>query len=328
MTMSNFRAFTTQKSQSGNAAIIALVALVVVAVGALAFLSGKMTKDDGASVVPAANVAAAAGDQTADVAQTVIEPGNPVVAKVDGQDITRLDVFSFIQTLPPNTRQMPVEQLFPLAVDQVVNAQIINEKVKGVNLDSDPLVKEQLAAAKANIVRNVFMQKEVEKKVTDERLQQVYETYKDNFPELEEAKASHILVADEALATDLIAKLEGGADFAALAKENSTDGTAENGGDLGYFAANEVVPEFAAAAFALNAGEFTKTPVKSEFGYHIIKLEEKRQRPPATFEQAKAFLEGQLRRAVLDEVVFEWRRDSDVERFDINGKDIEPAAGE
>ncbi len=126
--------------------------------------------------------------------------------------------------------------------------------------------------------------------------------------------------------------IDKGEDFAALAKENSKDGSAENGGDLGYFAQNEVVPEFASAAFATDVGSYTKTPVKSEFGFHIIKVEEKRKRPPAPYEQVKPYLEQELQRAIVDEVLKEWKEAASIERFDINGAPLPeqtaPAAGE
>ncbi|MGH1399060.1 MAG: peptidylprolyl isomerase [Alphaproteobacteria bacterium] len=312
-------------TQSGNALIIVLVGIIVIAVGALAYFSGKLNagKAETTSVEEAIQSAQSPTSEEAAVPaepEIVIEPGNPVVAKVNGQELTRVDVFNFIQTLPPQTRQQPVAQLFPFALEQVVNSVIVAEKVKNVNLDKDPKVKEQLAAAKAQIVRTVFLQNEVEKGLTEERLQEAYKVFADNQPEVEEAKAMHILVKEEALAKDLIKQIKDGGDFAELAKEHSTDGTAENGGDLGYFAKNEVVPEFAEATFALEAGAVTDKPVKSQFGYHVIKLEEKRQRPVPTLEQSKAFLEGQLRRALLDKIVTDWRAETKIERFDINGK--------
>ena len=327
-----------QKSQAGNAAIIVLVALVIAAVGGLAYLSGKMTSEETAGAGSTVATEVAAGDENAQGEQAgaegtkiVIEPGNPVVAKLDEQEISRLDVFNFIQTLPPSTRQMPIDQLFPLAVNEVVNARVISQKVEDVNLDNHPKVKEQLAAAKKTIVRSVFIENAVDEKMTEERLQQAYQAYSNGFPDIDEAKASHILVDDEGLAKDLIKKLNEGADFATLAKENSKDGTAEKGGQIGYFAQNEVVPEFAEAAFALNVDDYTSKPVESEFGFHIIKLEEKRKRPTPPYEQVKPFLEGQLRQAVLVEVIDGWRDAAKIETFDINGKPIEaaePAAGE
>ena len=312
--------------ESGNAVIIVLVVLVAVAVGVLAYMSGQMGKKP---ADPANPGAAAAAEQAAAPTDEnmVIKPGNPVVAKVNGQDVTRVDVFNFIQTLPPQTRQMPVSQLFPIAVEQVVNARIITDKTKGINLDGNAEVQKQMEIAKENIVRGVYIQNEVGKKISEERLKTTYEQYKAAFPKIDEVKARHILVKEEDKAKDLIKQLEGGADFAELAKANSTDGTAENGGELGYFAQPDVVPEFAEAAFKTDIGSFTTKPVKSEFGYHIIKVEDKRVRPPAEYEEAKPFLEAQLRRVLLDEVIQEWKDAAKIERFDINGDPIEPAAG-
>ena len=106
-------------------------------------------------------------------------------------------------------------------------------------------------------------------------------------PAKNEVRARHILVKTEDEAKAIIKKLEGGAKFEDLAKENSTDGSAAQGGDLGYFGEGMMVPEFEKAAFALDVGAFTKEPVKSQFGYHIIKLEDKRQQQPPAFDQVK-----------------------------------------
>ncbi len=247
---------------------------------------------------------------------------------MNGEDVNRVEVFNFIQTLPEQARQIPIEQLFSQALDQVVNAKVVQEKAAQADLSNDPLYKERIEAAKKQIASTVFLQNAVEKEITEERLQQAYQLYVENFPAIEEIKARHILVDDEAKAKELIDQLNNGGSFEELAKANSKDGTAEAGGDLGYFAAKDVVPEFSEAAFTLEPGAYTKEPVKTQFGYHVIKLEEKRQRPPAEFEEAKSFLETQIRQAVLTGVVEGWREEAKIEKFDINGEAIEPAAGE
>lgn len=323
--------------ERGNAVVVVLVVLLVVAVGAIAYLSTQMSKGDddatpGSAQVASSNANPADAQQTAQqdgAPAPVIEPGNPVVAKVAGQDITRLDVFNFIQTLPPQTRQLPVNQLFPLARDQVVNASVISKQVQGVNLDSDPAVQEQLKAAKSQIVRGVYVQKQVEKSITDDRIKKAYDNYVANFPKIPEVKVRHILVEDEAKAKELTQQLKDGADFAALAKENSTDATKENGGELGYISQqDQVIPAFLDKAFELKPGEMTEKPLKTEFGYHIIEVTDARDRPPATLEQATPFISAQLRGVVLNELVADWRDEANVQLFDINGNPIEPAAGD
>lgn len=332
-TASNFHKQSKKSAQKGNAAIIALVAALLVGGAAFAYF---MIRGDGTesaanaatATAPAAGAEASSGEEAKTAAgDKEIKPGNPVVAKIDGKDISRMDVLNFIQTLPPQTRQMPLEQLFPLAVNQVVNTQVVIEKTKDAKLDDDPEVKKQMERAKDEITRTVYLQKLVEKRMTDDRLKKAYDSYVKNFPDVQELKASHILVKEESKAKDLIAQLDKGADFAQLAKDNSIDGTAKNGGQLGYFVENEVVPEFSKAAFALPVGSYTKTPVKTQFGYHVIKSEDKRKREAAPFEQVKQFLETQVRREVLDEILKEWRAQAKIETFDINGDKIEPAAG-
>jgi len=351
-----------KKTQSGNAVVIVLVVLAVVAVGALAYLSGQMTDEPAAVTSDSAQIEQdmdAAGDEAADAATEMadanaenaetavdetttdtaeveettsevpeIDPGNPVVAKVGDDEILRLDVLNFITQLPPNIRQMPINQLFPLAQEQVINAKIVEMNIDTDSVEQDEAVKQKIEMAREQIIRAAYLEQQVAKKMTEKRLKQAYDEFIKEQPDVEEAKAAHILVDDEAIAKEIIAKLNDGGDFAALAKEYSKDNTAENGGDLGYFAKTDVVPEFAEATFALKKGAISQEPVQTQFGYHVVKLEEKRQRPKPTFEEAKQFLENDVQRKLLEEMMSDWRDDAKVEKYDINGNAIEPAAGE
>lgn len=344
------------KSQRGNAVVIVLVVLAVVAVGALAYLSGNIASDDktatptevASTEAPRAEEDVAAEEttnteetsseeettQTADATPAEenaepaepamkIEQGNPVVAKVGGEDVTRLDVLNFVQTLPPNLRQLPLEQLFPLAQDQVVNAKVIENNVKTEEVVENEQVQRQLEETRKQILQRAYLEKVVSDKMTEKRLKAAYKKSVTDQPDVDEVKAAHILVKEEEKAKEIIAKLNDGGDFAELAKENSTDGTAENGGSLGYFAKADVVPEFADAAFSQKEGTYSKEPVKSQFGYHIIKVEEKRVRPKPTFEDSKPYLEQQLSRELLEETVEEWKKKAKIEVYDINGKPVE-----
>ncbi len=326
----------TKRTQSGNAIVIVLVVLVIAAVGALAYISmGKKSGETPppAEVASAESPASTEAPMEGEVAteedkQIEIKPGNPVVAKLGAEEITRQEVVGFMQKMPSQMQQLPIEQLFPIAMEQVINTKIVEEKAKSVNLDQDPEVKKQMELAKEQIVRTVFIQNKINEKLTDDRLQKAYDDYVAKFKKEEEVKASHILVDDEAKAREIIAKLIETGDFSTLAKENSKDATAANGGDLGYFLKGDVVPEFAEAAFAMEPGTYTKDPVKTQFGYHIIRVEDKRIREPAPLDQVKQFLEADLRRQILDEVLQAWRDDMDIERFNINGEKVEPAAGD
>lgn len=329
---------------SGNAAVHVLLILVV---AVLAFIAGKMltlqqlsgSKNAASQMAATETSSQTTGDEKSTDPQTeaktnVVSKDNPVVAKVGDKQITRQDVVDFMNLMPQNFRQIPQENLFPMALEQLINNEVIGNKVKGSNLENDEEVQKELSNAKDQIIRGKFVEREVKKAVTEDRIKEAYEEYKKNFPKTEEVKAAHILVDDENKAKEIIKKLDSGEDFAKLAKENSKDGTAETGGDLGYFAEGEVVPEFSKAAFATDKGSYTKKPVKSAFGYHIIKVEDKRTRPAADYATAKPYLEQELSRKVLDEVIGKWREEAKIERMDINGKPLtdqaktEPQSGE
>lgn len=316
---------SSQKGQSGKAITVALAGVALIALGGLGYYGYQLQTKSGDATTAEPAAGAAEDAVAADGTRNVVEPGNPVVAKVGSQEVTRLDVFNFIRELPENMRSMPVEQLYPMALDQVINANIVNEKVASIDLSSNEDVKKQLEEAKKQIERNVFIQQELDKRVTDDKLKAAYEEYKSKLEPVEEVKARHILVKDEAKAAELISQIKGGAAFEELAKANSTDGTAPLGGELGYFAKASVVPEFGEAAFSIAPGSMSETPVKTQFGYHVIKVEDKRMRPAPEFEQAKAFLSGDLRRKELDALIAEWKSGVTVEKFDINGQPLASA---
>jgi peptidyl-prolyl cis-trans isomerase C len=324
----------SQCGKSGTTKFIAIVAVVaVVAVIGFALSKNGVAESDNTGVelsdiAPAS--ANAAGDDTD---APMIKLGNPVVAEVNGDEIKRSDVFNFISGLPDQVRQMPIQNLFPLALEQVVNNRLISNKAKGSNLAGDPEVEQLVSQAEGQIIRNVFIDRQVTEALTQKRLLKAYEELIDTVSNIEEVSARHILITPsgegeeavaeaEAKAKDVIAKLDEGGDFAELAKEHSMGPTAENGGDLGFFAKNQMVPEFAEAAFALDVNTYTKSPVKTQFGWHVVKVEEKRMRPEPKFEEVKPQLEAQLRQQVLAELLENWQKEAKIKKFDINGEDI------
>ncbi len=318
-------------NEKGSAAVVILVLLVVVAAGALGFMAGKKGLIDTDSLSGKVDMALNSSKESND-AYAIDPEKNPVVVKVGEEQITRQEVLDMMNQMPPQLRQqIPVEQLLPMAIEQVVGNAVIDMKVAEAKLDDDAQVQERLANAKEQILRERFLEQEIDARTTEEKLKAAYDEYVANYPKVEEVKASHILVDEEQVAKDIIARLGKGEDFAALAKEFSKDGTAEDGGDLGYFAKQEVVPEFGEVAFSLKNGEYTKKPVKSDYGYHVIKVEEKRVRPAAEFAEMEKFLKQQLQGEVVQEALAEWKEGIEIERFDITGKPVaqsEPAAGD
>lgn len=312
--------------ERGNTTGIVLAVLAVIAIGALAYMSGKMASDQKIEVAATEGQTNTASSETLAPTGPVIEPGNPVVAKVNGDEILRSDVVAYINTLPLQAKQLPLEQLYPAALSELVNEKVARAKSAKANLDNDPEVKKRLAEIKKELVATAFLQNTVKERMTEEKLKEAYDVYVANFPEVEEVRASHILVEKSKDATKLINQLEEGADFAKLAEENSIDtGSAKNGGDINYFTKADVVPEFAEAAFTMEVGIHSFKPVKTDFGYHIIKVADKRMRAPASYEDSKPFLEGQLRQAILQSVLSGWRNEAKIEVFDINGKPVKAA---
>lgn len=337
-------------AQRGNATIIAIVAVLVVALGAGAFFLTSGKDDSAAPEVVQAKTQAetqaatqeaasepAAGDEAApaepakkaEAKPVEMTPGNPVVAKLGGQEIKRDEVLGLIDNLSPQIKQMPKEKLFPIALEQIVNTKIVEGKVASAKVADDPKVKAEIEAAKKQIINATFMEQEAEKAMTDEVLKAAYDQYKKNFSKMDEVKASVILVKDQTTADEVLKKLEDGGKFADLAKEYSIDPSKADGGQYKkYVVKEELMPELADAVFALKKGEYTKTAIKSQFGYQIVKQDDIRARQPLSFEEAKPYLENQLRGQVLNALVQKWRSEADLEVFDINGNALEPASGE
>ncbi len=319
-------------AQNGNAM---MVALTVTAIFGAGFIGYKVGQED---IFKQFMASMPQQESTTDVAVSEPEVNtgkeNPVLAKVDGQEIRRLEVMNLVNAMPPQMRQIPLMQLYPMALEQVIANKIVDAKAVNSGLENDKDVQKQVFDAKQQIIRAKFLENEIKSRVSEERIRAKYEEYLKNFPDIEEVKAAHILVDDEKLAKEIIKKLDKGADFAALAKEYSKDGSAQNGGDLGYFAKNEVVPEFAEVAFSTKVGTYAKKPVKSDFGYHIVRVDEKRKRPPEAYEKIAPMLEQELHRVAFEEIMSEWKSAAKIERFDINGnpipdaKDQETAAAE
>jgi len=248
--------------------------------------------------------------------------GDPVVAVVNGKTLKRSDVVASAQTLPAQYRNQ-VDQLFPQLVDRLIDITLMVDEGRKQNLQNDPDVKAIVAQYEDEAIRQVLLKRFLAGKITDADLKKRYDAEVAKVPPTEELKASHILVKTEDEAKDIIKQLEGGADFAKLAKEKSTDtGSGANGGDLGYFGDGDMVPEFYAAANKLKKGEFTKDPVKSQYGWHVILLTDRRTKEAPKFEEVK----GQIKDELTQELVAAWLTDlhkaAKIQKFGPDGKPL------
>ncbi len=253
-------------------------------------------------------------------------PPDPVVAKVNGQPIHLSDLNQAAQALPQELRSIPPQTLFPMLLDQQIDRKALVLEARKSGLDKEPAVQRQLAVAEDATLQSALLSREVGPSVTEDAVRARYEHDQAGKPGEEEVHARHILVPTEDEARKIIAELKKGGDFATLAKQNSKDPGAAQGGDLGWFKKDEMVPAFSAAAFALKPGEVSDKPVKTEFGWHVIKVEETRQAPPPSFEQARDALRQKMIQEGVQKAVQQARTGIAVEKFNVDGSPATPAS--
>ncbi len=248
---------------------------------------------------------------------------DPVVAVVDGVALHRSQLEETAQGLPEQFRQMPMQVLFGILLDRVIDFQLLANEAERRDLGTDPTVQDALARARANVLRDALIRRQIEDGTTEVKLRERYEQLKqgENFAQ-PEVHARHILLksADEAKA--VIKEVQGGADFAALAQQHSAGPSAQSGGDLGFFRREQMVPEFAEAAFALEPGQITTEPVQTQFGWHVIMVLERRTVEP-TFEDSQPQLRQELAREIVTALVADLHEGAKIERFNIDGTPVE-----
>jgi peptidyl-prolyl cis-trans isomerase C len=243
---------------------------------------------------------------------------DPVVGSVDGVDIHKSAVVDYYQS--SQFSQVPLEQVYPQVLDMVLTNQLLLSQAQKQGMDKDADVQKALKRAQDSIMIQVWLGKKIEPLITDDALKARYEEVKKTIPVRQEVHARHILVKTEEAAKQVLADLKKGTKFEDEAKAKTEDPSGKDtGGDLGYFAKDEMVPEFAEAAFKLNPGETSKAPVKTQFGYHIIKVEDKRDAPAPSFEQLKPTLVAEMKQKTIHEVVDGLRKAANVKRLNLDG---------
>lgn len=256
-------------------------------------------------------------------------PKDPVVATVNGQPIRLSELEIAQQSLPQQYRSMPLQAVFPALLDRLISAKLVVQEGKKSKVMDDPAFKRRMAFVEEQVLQDFWIQREIARLVTAEKLQKRYEERLKSMPAEEEVHARHILVATEDEAKALIAELKKGAAFDKLAKEKSTDkASGAEGGDLGWFKKADMVKEFADAAFGLKKGELTDAPVKTQFGYHIIKVEDRRKAPPPAFEELVDQLREEMAREIVTAELDKLRAGAKIEKFNMDGSKPEatPAA--
>lgn len=251
---------------------------------------------------------------------------DPVVAIVNGQQIRLSELEVAQQSLPQQYRNMPLQAVFPALLDRIIDSKLVVQEGRKNKVTEDAAFKKRMAFVEDQVLQDFWIQREIARKVTAEKLQERYEERLKSLPAEEEVHARHILVATEDEAKALIAELKKGAAFDKLAKDKSTDkASGAEGGDLGWFKKSDMVKEFADAAFALNKGGLTDTPVKTQFGYHVIKVEDRRKAPPPAFEELSEQLREEMVREAVTAQLDQLRSGAKIEKFNIDGTKAEAA---
>jgi len=261
----------------------------------------------GFAVMPAmAQDTAPAAPTEAPAAEAAPAPApspDTVVATVGGETITEADVSFAAEDLQQELTQMPAEQRKPFLLRVLIDMKVMANAARAEGMDQDPVFQQRVGYLTDQALRRQYFGQAIASTVTPEAVQAKYDEFVSTFTPVDEIRASHILVKTKEEADAIKAELNGGADFATIAKEKSIDPGAANGGDLGFFGKGMMVAPFEAAAYALTDIGQVSDPVESQFGWHIIKLEERRQSAPPTIDAVGAQLQQQLLMSNFDTAV-------------------------
>ena len=266
-------------------------------------------------IIAAALAAATLGFGQPAIAQS----GDSVVAIVNGKELTRSVLEASYKALPDEYQRMPLESIYDPLLQRLVDGELLLQAAESQNIADDPDVQLAIKHARDEALRRAYLNREVEARASDENLRTAYEARRlEPGFSYEEVKARHILLDTEDEANEVIAALAEGADFAELAVERSTGPSGPSGGDLGYFQRGAMVAEFSAAAFSIEPGSYGENAVETQFGWHVILVEDKRVVEPS-FEETEASLREELANKAVTQLLEEARAGAEIKRFDLDG---------
>lgn len=239
-----------------------------------------------------------------------------VIAKVGDMEITAQELTFAEADLKEQFAQVPEEKRSAAILSALIDIKLLAGKAKAAGMDESDLFKAQMNFVRTRALHNMYFQENIVESVSDAEIEERYKKEIEGLEPETEIKARHILVKTEEEAAAVISELDGGADFVELAKEKSTGPSGPKGGDLGFFGKGQMVPEFQDAAFGLENGAYTKTPVKTQFGYHVILREEEREKPLPTLDETREQIRGLVLREKYFNTVRDTREEFEVEVFD------------
>ncbi len=237
-----------------------------------------------------------------------------IVAKIDGQAITLSEVEKAKNSIP-NLANVPLKDIYREFVSKYAENKAVLIHAQNSGLKNEKHVQEMLKNAEEQILLKLYLERKIEERLDPQIIRKIYDAEIKNFQPIKEVHAAHILLADEKQADEVWARLNKGEDFALLADELSLDKNAK-GGDLGYFTEQMMIPEFSEVVFNAPVGQYTK-PFKSQFGWHIAKVFDKRDTTPPTLEEVLPQIKEFYASQILPEVIMEDAKTSKIEILDL-----------
>ena len=240
------------------------------------------------------------------------EGGDPLFAVVNGEKIHKSTLDDARALLPQELQALPAHTLYPALMNQIINSLLIAEEARRQKYHEKGQMKQRLKRVTDQIIERAFLVDYIEQQMTETALKDRYDKLVEESKNQSEVHARHILVKTKKKAYDLIKKLRDGENFEALAKKHSTGPSGANGGDLGYFRKGQMLPAFSKAAFAMKKGKFSKRPVKTQFGWHVIKVEGRRSAKPPAIEEVREKLVSELSNDLGSDLVKKLRKSAKI----------------
>lgn len=240
--------------------------------------------------------------------------GNPVLARVDGHEIRWSDVAASARDLPADYKGR-FETIMPALLGRLIDRRLLADAGRDAGLADDPAVRQQVLEFEDRAVSEAFVAKKASEAVDNDALRTRYEAYRRDLADRAEVRARHIQLNSREDALAVIAELDKGADFATLARARSVAPTAAQGGDMDYVTRDSMAPEFAAMAFRLKPGQYAPAPLHTAFGWHVVKVEDRREQTPRSFFEMREELRLAATTSLLESMLVEMRRTARIELF-------------
>lgn len=275
-------------------------------------------------------VAFAAAMGMAAPAQAAAKADDAVIAVVNGSKITKQDVTDALSQAPgKKLTDDELKFIFPKAVEMLVNEKLMDQAIAKSKIEQSDDYKKRLEFMKGQLAKQLYLQDYLKDKVTEKDIQSEYAKFKKENEGKLEVHADQIVVPTKVEAEQVVKDLAAGKKFADLARQRSADAeSAQHGGDIGWFAKDELPTPFQAIAdeaFKLKPGQYSKTPVKSDFGWHVIKVEGRRERKVPTLDQVENGIRQKLSQDAIAKMMTDLRKQAKLQFFDLKGKPMTAA---